>query len=242
MSLCDWPGKVCAVLFLGGCNLRCPTCHNFELAWAMEKVPQIPAYKAKIFLAERRKWLGGVTITGGEPTIAPDLADFLSEIREFGLPVKLDTNGMRPDVVATLLDAGLVEQFAVDVKGPYSKYPQLTGGSVDAQSAARCLTSIFELAEAAPERFYFRCTHVPLLDDEDIQTTRAQLPQGFELLIQDYKPPRRKHALAHQETRRPAGDMVHRTHRPGRAQGPDAERNQRSAAVDAARQKSRNET
>jgi pyruvate formate lyase activating enzyme len=234
MSLCDWPGKVCTVLFLGGCNLRCPTCHNFELAWSMEELPQTPAYKAKVFLAERKKWLDGVTVTGGEPTIAPGLADFLRDLREFGLPIKLDTNGMRPDVVATLLEKGLVDQFAVDVKGPYSKYLELTGGSVDAESAARRLTSIFELAEAAPERFYFRCTRVPSLDDEDIRRTRAQIPHCFELLMQDYKPPRRKHALSHQETRRPAGDMAHGAHRPGHTQGPGAERDQGSAAVNEA--------
>jgi pyruvate formate lyase activating enzyme len=233
MSLCDWPGKVCTVLFLGGCNLRCPTCHNFELAWSMGDVPEVPAYKAKVFLAERRKWLDGITVTGGEPTTAPEFTEFLRELKEFELPVKIDTNGMRPDVVAAVLDKGLADVFAVDVKGPYAKYPELTGGGVDAEGASRRLSAVFELAEANPQSFYFRLTPVPMLDDDDIREARGQLPRGFDLTIQEYKPPRREHAFAHQETRRPAGDLVHRTHRPGHSEGAGAQRDQGPPAVNA---------
>ncbi len=95
-SLCDWPGHPCSTLFLGSCNLRCPTCHNHILAWGMDELELVPAATAKAFLAERAKWIHGVTITGGEPTFVPGLGELLWEIKQLNLPVKLDTNGMLP--------------------------------------------------------------------------------------------------------------------------------------------------
>jgi len=77
LSLCDWPGKPCCVVFLGGCNLRCPTCHNAELAWNMEKQPLLPQARLRTFLTNRKRWLSGVTITGGEPTAVPGLGEIL---------------------------------------------------------------------------------------------------------------------------------------------------------------------
>ena len=209
LSLCDWPGRPCAVIFLGGCNLRCPTCHNFELAWTMERLPVVPDWKVRVFLAERRRWLMGVTVTGGEPTMAPGLGELLWELNKLELPVKLDSNGMRPDVVAELLDQGLVHTFAVDVKGPYAKYPALTGNAVDEALARANMERIFALAESRPESFYFRLTRVPGLTDDDVRQARGYLPEGFSLTIQDYVPPRRTYAEADHEERRPVGDVVH---------------------------------
>lgn len=209
LSLCDWPGRPSAVLFLGGCNLRCPTCHNWELAWNMEKLPQIPDWRVKVFLAERKKWLDGVTITGGEPTCVPGLGEIIYEVTRLGLPVKLDTNGMRPDIVAELLEQDLVHTFAVDVKGPYRKYPELTGNAVTEEEARENLQAIFALAGKHPDKFYFRCTRVPALDDADVEEARTLLPEGFSLTIQEYVAPRRSHAHADHEERRPVGDLVH---------------------------------
>ena len=209
-SLCDWPGRTCAVVFLGGCNLRCPTCHNAELAWDMHSLPVVPASILKVQLAERSRWLDGVTVTGGEPTTVPGLTELLHELGKLHLPVKLDTNGMRPQVVADLLRHGLVDTFAVDIKGPYELYPRLTGGAVTEAQAAANLGAILDLARANPTRFYFRTTTVPALTDDDVDTARGYLPRGFSLTLQDYVPPRRiAHALADHEERRPVGDLVH---------------------------------
>ncbi|MBU1247544.1 MAG: radical SAM protein, partial [Proteobacteria bacterium] len=106
-SLCDWPGHPCTTLFLGSCNLRCPTCHNHVLAWDMLALEQMPAVACKSFLAERAAWIHGVTITGGEPTFVPGLGELLWMIKGLGLPVKLDTNGMLPDVVRDVLEQDL---------------------------------------------------------------------------------------------------------------------------------------
>lgn len=189
LSLCDWPGRPSSVLFLGGCNLRCPTCHNATLAFAPHKLPVI--YKPDVlrFLEKKVRFLCGLSITGGEATMHPGIADFLAELRGFGLPIKLDTNGMRPDVVAKLLDAGLVDTFAVDVKAPWHKYPEVTGHAVTQQLALDRMAAIFTLAVAHPSRFYFRTTKVPTLDSGDFQTIRSYLPEGHVLTLQEYVEP-----------------------------------------------------
>lgn len=208
LSLCDWPGKPCCVVFLGGCNLRCPTCHNAELARNMTSLPLITRAELKGFLAKRGRWLSGITVTGGEPTNVPGLGEVLHELALSGLPVKLDSNGMRPDVLELVLAEGLAAVIHVDVKGPFARYPELTGGAASARDAERSLSKIFELARRQPERFAFRTTLVPGLENDDIEAVRALLPQGFELTIQDYKPPRRHDAQSDSETRRTAGNLV----------------------------------
>ncbi len=196
LSLCDWPGHAASVLFCGGCNLRCPTCHNADLAWAPEEFPPLSRPKVLTMLAERKRWLDGVVITGGEPTCVPHIEDLVADIAGLGLAVKLDSNGMRPDVLESLLEQGVVEQFFVDLKGPYRLYPQLTGNAVSAARAARNMERVFELAVRRPESFIFRMTRVPLLTEEDIREALLLLPEGFFLKMQQYKEPRRMYAQA----------------------------------------------
>jgi pyruvate formate lyase activating enzyme len=209
LSLCDWPGRPCCVVFLGGCNLRCPTCHNAALAWDMESQPAVPRGRLKTFLARRARWLGGVVVSGGEPTVVPGLGEILHEIAtSSGLPVRIDTNGMRPDVIELALAEGLAQAFAVDVKGPFGKYPALTGGAVSEADARRSLSRLFALAAARPGLFRFRTTLVPALDAADIATVRALLPAGHTLTTQEYRQPRRPHALTDSEARRTSGNLV----------------------------------
>ena len=208
LSLCDWPGHPCCVVFLGGCNLRCPTCHNGDMAWDMESQPLVTQAALRAFLAKRKRWLSGITVTGGEPSTVPGIGAILHELAQSGLPIKLDTNAMLPEVVEEMLAEGMVARFAVDVKGPFVKYPALTGGAVSELAAQRNLSRIFALAEARPEAFFFRTTLVPLLDDTDVNAVRAMLPAGFTLTTQEYKPPRRPHALTDSEARRTTGNLV----------------------------------
>lgn len=210
LSLCDWPGRTSCIIFLGGCNLHCPTCHNYQLAWDMHSLPVIDPRRIKSYLRDRAGWLDGVTITGGEPTTVPGVGELLYEIRKSGLPIKMDTNGMRPEVVRDLLRYKLVDTFAVDVKGPYAKYPALTGNGVSEIAAKANLARIFELAQARPEAFYFRITRVPGLTEADLATAQDYLPLEYQLTIQNYVPPRRtpEHAKPNHEERRPAGNVV----------------------------------
>ena len=232
LSLCDWPGRATSVLFMGGCNLACPTCHNHGLAWHPERFPVLPRREVLDLLTQRRLWLDGTTVTGGEPTIVPDLAALLADLAMVGLPVKLDTNGMRPDVVERLLKSRLVSVFAVDVKGPFKKYPELTGGAVSAADAQRNIEQIFRLAQDNPQAFYFRTTKVPLLDEVDLDTVRGMLPVGLTLVEQNFVAPgRNHHAETDSETRRLSGDMVSGSHRSGDPQSSESQRHQGSPAL-----------
>ncbi|MDD2219213.1 MAG: anaerobic ribonucleoside-triphosphate reductase activating protein [Desulfoplanes sp.] len=196
VSLCDWPQRVCSVLFFGGCNLRCPTCHNQSIAWHPQTVPTPSARATLEDLVQRAKWLDGIVLTGGEALLVPGLDEVIRDLRPLGLPIKVDSNGMRPDLIRAFFDKGLVDCFAVDVKGPWAKYPELTGERVSADHAREGLEEIFAMAVHSPESFYFRCTRVPCLTDEDIETTRLYLPSGFALTVQKYiEPPREDPAL-----------------------------------------------
>ena len=192
VSLCDWPQRVCSVLFFGGCNLRCPTCHNQSIAWHPRTLPPLNAPDVLENLAQRAKWLDGIVLTGGEALLVPGIEEVIRDVRTLGLPVKVDSNGMRPDLIRALFDKDLVDCFAVDVKGPWEKYPELTGQCASAEQAREGLADIFAMAAQSPESFYFRCTQVPCLTDEDIETTRSYLPSGFALTVQKYIEPPQK--------------------------------------------------
>ena len=117
-SFLDWPGKICAVLFLPSCNLRCPFCHNHELALHPERLPAYPWEHIQQRLKALRTWLDGICITGGEPTLHPDLPELLDRIHGLGLKVKLDTNGTRPEMLEFLISRKLIDYLAMDIKGP----------------------------------------------------------------------------------------------------------------------------
>ena len=126
-TLLDYPGHVAATIFLGGCNFRCPFCHNAELL-GNDAEAQYSREEVISFLTKRKKILEGVCITGGEPTLQPEaLEDFIREIRSLGLLVKLDTNGTRPDVLKDFTDKKLLDFVAMDIKAAPRHYPQVCG-------------------------------------------------------------------------------------------------------------------
>jgi pyruvate formate lyase activating enzyme len=189
VSFCDWPGRTSLVLFTGTCNLRCPTCHNPDLARRPEALPGISREMLLRRIRSKGAWIDGVVISGGEPTAVPGLERILEAIAELGLPVKLDSNGFYPGVIEQLLDKNLVALFAVDVKGPFSRYPELTGGRADPEEARANLERVFALATEAPDRFIFRCTHVPGLSEKDLDLVRGYLPSAHSLVVQQYRHP-----------------------------------------------------
>lgn len=187
-SFCDWPSKLSCVLFLGSCNLRCPTCHNSKLAWNPETLSPISREKIYSFLNTKKEWLDGIAISGGEPTCTPYLYSLLSELSGFGLGLKLDTNGLKPEIIKTLLEEGLLEMLSVDVKGPWFKYPVLSGNMCSPEEARQSLESIFEMSGNYNCYFQFRCTQVPELTEQDIQEVKSLLPRDSVLCLQDYLP------------------------------------------------------
>ena len=125
-TLLDFPGKVAATLFTGGCNFRCPFCHNSGLLSGDAEELYTPGEILR-FLEKRKNILEGVCITGGEPTLQPDLEDFIRDIRSLGLAVKLDTNGYRPDILKALCRKGLLDYVAMDIKNSPEKYAMTAG-------------------------------------------------------------------------------------------------------------------
>ena len=127
LSMVDYPGKLAATVFTGGCNLRCPFCHNALLVTRLNETPELPEAEVLAFLERRRGLLDGVVLSGGEPLLQPDAADFLRKVRDMGFAVKLDTNGCFPDRLAAILEAGLADYVAMDIKNSPEKYPETVG-------------------------------------------------------------------------------------------------------------------
>lgn len=125
VSLIDYPGLICAIVFVQGCNFKCAYCHNPELVRPELFQPEMDEKEILGFLAKRRGKLDAVTITGGEPTIQKDLLKFIKQIKKLGFAVKLDTNGYQPQIIQALLREKLLDYIAMDVKGPLEKYEDI---------------------------------------------------------------------------------------------------------------------
>lgn len=127
LTLLDYPGRLAATVFVGGCNFRCPFCHNASLVLPEKFGPTLPCEEFFSFLDGRRGKLTGVCVSGGEPTLAPELPDFLARIKDMGFSVKLDTNGYRPSVLSSLIERSLVDYVAMDIKNSTARYGETVG-------------------------------------------------------------------------------------------------------------------
>lgn len=127
LAMVDFPGKLAATVFTGGCNLRCPFCHNAPLVNRVAETPELSEEEVLAFLKSRKGLLDGVVLSGGEPLLQHDAADFLKKVRELGFAVKLDTNGCFPQVLADILQQELVDYVAMDIKNCREKYGETVG-------------------------------------------------------------------------------------------------------------------
>ena len=128
VTLLDYPGKVACTVFLPGCNLRCPFCHNPALVLPDRETDSLSTEELLAFLETRRGKLDGVCVTGGEPTLYEDLPALLRQIRGLGFAVKLDTNGTNPDMLEALAQEGLLDYAAMDIKNSPDRYAETCGG------------------------------------------------------------------------------------------------------------------
>ncbi len=126
-TLLDFPGKVACTVFTGGCNFRCPFCHNASLVLHAKEVDTLSEKQFFDFLSKRVGILDGVCITGGEPTLMPDLPDFCKAVKDMGFALKLDTNGSHPEMLKRLIDEGLVDYVAMDIKNAPDAYAETCG-------------------------------------------------------------------------------------------------------------------
>ena len=163
LTLLDYPGHTACTVFLAGCDLRCPYCHNAGLLDA--SAPPLMDDRELIgFLQKRKGLLDGVAFTGGEPLLRRDLPEVMEKIRSMGYLVKLDTNGLHPEALKTVLDGGLADYVAMDIKNSREKYAAASG--VEDVDLARIDQSISLLMERAPD-YEFRTTVVDQLHNED---------------------------------------------------------------------------
>ena len=183
-TLLDYPGCVAATIFLGGCNFRCPFCHNGDLVL---KSGQMTGYEEKevlAFLKKRRNVLEGVCITGGEPTLHAELPEFISKIKELGYLVKLDTNGSNPEMLKSLVKEKLIDYVAMDVKAPLTKYEKACGVAVDVEKIKQSV----EFLKQGEIPYEFRTTVVKELHTrEDILEIGRYLGGASKYFLQSYE-------------------------------------------------------
>jgi len=185
ISVIDFPGKVASVVFLGGCNFRCPFCHNPELVLRAESQPDISLGDALRTIERRRELVDGVVITGGEPLINGDeLFALLCQLRELGLAVKLDTNGYEIDALRKVLETGLVDFVAMDVKTSLDKYEAAAGRALD---TGRVRDAIAAISGSSIDH-EFRTTCVPgLVELDDVMSIARMLGGSERYVLQQFR-------------------------------------------------------
>jgi pyruvate formate lyase activating enzyme len=163
-TLLDYPGKIACTIFVFGCNFQCGYCHNPELVKAelAKKVKTYSEQEILDFLTERIDFLEGVCITGGEPTLNPDLPGFIKKIKQLGYKVKVDTNGTNPEMLEKLLKNKLADYIAMDIKAPFRKYEQVVKARVKIENLKKSI----DIIKRFPE-YEFRITIVPGLINKD---------------------------------------------------------------------------
>ena len=184
-TLLDYPEKLACTIFTAGCNFRCPFCHNASLVLRAGEVEEIPEKDLLSYLEKRGGLLDGVCITGGEPLLNPDIEELIVKIRSYGLLVKLDTNGAFPERLESLLDKGLIDYVAMDVKNSDGKYGETVGlgESFDISSVNRSINIIMK---KAPD-YEFRTTVVRELHElEDLLSIARKLKGTKKYFLQKY--------------------------------------------------------
>ncbi|HWT76088.1 MAG TPA: anaerobic ribonucleoside-triphosphate reductase activating protein [Mobilitalea sp.] len=185
LTLLDYPGHLAATIFLGGCNLRCPFCHNASLVTRLSNQPTIPREEVLDTLSKRKNVLEGVCITGGEPTLYKELPAFIREIKEMGFMVKLDTNGTNPLMMKQLTDEKLIDYIAMDIKNSREKYAS-TAGISNLNLAAIEESVSFLLS--SPLDYEFRTTIVKEFHaQEDMLSIGKWLSGAKAYYLQSYK-------------------------------------------------------
>ena len=162
-TLLDFPTKVACTVFTGGCNFRCPFCHNASLVINPDYSKTIDMDSLFSYLKKRKGILDGVCITGGEPLLQKDIDLFMRNVHDIGLAVKLDTNGSFPEILSGLIDEGLVDYVAMDIKAPKDKYAKVCGTDKFTDKVAQSV----DILMRGKVEFEFRTTVVRELHDAD---------------------------------------------------------------------------
>ncbi len=190
MTLIDYPGKVAATVFTAGCNFRCSFCHNPELVLASQFTVRSGKQNEKQikeffeFLKTRQGKLDGVCITGGEPTLQPDLVEFIAKIKKLGFAVKLDSNGTRPDILKELFEKKIIDYVAMDIKASLKNYQKVCGTKIDLEKIKLSI----DLIKNSGIDYEFRTTVVPGLHTvEEFEDVAEWLLGSRRYIVQKYE-------------------------------------------------------
>ncbi len=183
-TMIDYPGKMASEAFLGGCNFRCPFCHNIELVMDSEELDSMSEEELLSFMKGRRKWIDGLVISGGEPTIHKDLPEFIRKMKGEGFLVKLDTNGTNPGMVEKLIKEGLLDCIAMDIKSSPKGYEKASGVKVDIRAIRKSVSLIMD----SGLDYEFRTTLVPELHtSDDVKEIGKWLKGAKKYCIQQFR-------------------------------------------------------
>ncbi len=191
LTLLDYPEHLAAIIFTQGCNFRCHFCYNPLLVLPrngsddQEKgLSPLSPQNLFLFLRERKSRLEGVVITGGEPTLHPDLPEFIADIKALGYLVKLDSNGTNPEMLKRLITAGLIDYIAMDIKAPLDRYSEVVGAPVNCQNLEKSV----KIIKTSGLPYEFRTTVVPdLVRKEDFDAMGATIRGAAKWYLQSFK-------------------------------------------------------
>jgi pyruvate formate lyase activating enzyme len=186
-SLIEWEGLVASVVILQGCNLRCPFCHSHNLISREMPREVVPLEHILACLEKRRGWVDGVVISGGEPTVHPELPEFLAAFKSQGLQVKLDTNGTAPGMLSDLIDMGLIDYVAMDLKAPLEEeaYSKAAGGEIEFEAVRRSA----ELLLRERVDYEFRTTVCPaFVKLHDLRSMAESISGARRYVLQQFTP------------------------------------------------------
>lgn len=183
ISLIDYAPYTSCVLFIAGCNFKCPFCQNPELVLNNGRLKTIKESEVLEFLKKRKKWLDGVCITGGEPCLYDELPELIRKIKKIGYKVKLDTNGTNPLMLKELIDKKLVDYIAMDIKGPLERYSEIANAKVDNEK----IEESAKILVKSGVDYEFRMTITPkLISENDLIKTGKWLKGGRRFFIQQF--------------------------------------------------------
>ena len=205
LSLSDYPGKLSAIVFFAGCNLRCPFCYNSELVLPELAGGLCPLAPEAVLteLADRLGFLDAVVLTGGEPTLSPDLPEFVRALKTLGFLVKLDTNGTNPAVLAKLLQEKLLDYVALDIKAPFPRYSEYTGLKEAGEVVEAVQESLSVALQLAPD-YEVRTTVAPGLSASDLLEIAQSLKGVKRYVLQPFVVPKEKRLVDEGWRTRPA--------------------------------------
>ena len=184
-SLVEWPGKITAIIFTGGCNFRCPFCHNPELVTDLDKTPVYPWKEIEKFLDKKIGWVDAIMITGGEPTIHADLPKILKIIKDKGYLTGVATNGSNPEMLRKIIEEKLVDRVCMDVKSSLENYPEACG----AKNNSEKISESIEIIKNSGIEYEFKLTVVPgIVTKEDIPKIGEMIKGAKKIYLQQFRP------------------------------------------------------